>query len=83
MPIGIRLTPEDVEWLDTFVEGRSYHARQAIKLYRQTLEQASDSPQSGLGVSTKVEKGLNQGSNGDDVPQMVKPKRGHKPKGGS
>lgn len=39
----VRLRKQDVEWLNTLPEGRSYHARQAIKLYRQTFEQSSDS----------------------------------------
>ena len=31
--VPARLTPEQKEWLDKRIEGRSYHIRQAVQMY--------------------------------------------------
>ncbi len=33
IPITVRVTPEQKEWLDKQVEGRSFHAREAFRAY--------------------------------------------------
>jgi hypothetical protein len=38
--ITVRVRVEDVEWLNSLPEGRSYHVRQAVRLYRVNPSQA-------------------------------------------
>lgn len=36
VPLAAKISSDDRDWLDSLPEGRSYHVRQAIKLYRES-----------------------------------------------
>lgn len=38
VPLAAKISPDDRDWLDSLPEGRSYHVRQAIKVYRESRE---------------------------------------------
>ncbi len=38
---GIRLSPADLEWLDSLGGTRSFHIRQALKVYREQMQASS------------------------------------------
>ncbi|MBD2019931.1 hypothetical protein H6F43_06985 [Leptolyngbya sp. FACHB-36] len=39
----VRLAVDDLAWLDSLPEGKSYHVRQAVKRYRAELEEVEGS----------------------------------------